>query len=214
MDILAACHVSQACMRLSHDYKCSEVHKPPCHTGAQWCSASWRWIPRTWLPSPPYLHNSISMIGNRIHTNTIIPKLCTWPVHAVQLPRLTELTRRTPLDLSAAFTAHIWLGASKADASLKTRLLSVACICALDQNTRIAHKWLQFLHELASQFGEDVIPALPELVPVCLKVNLTPPTRITPKFGDNKQFRLYNCVSVFWCFCTKRQSNFLSYIWY
>eukprot|EP00282_Hemiselmis_andersenii_P025462 CAMPEP_0172019104 /NCGR_PEP_ID=MMETSP1041-20130122/12460_1 /TAXON_ID=464988 /ORGANISM="Hemiselmis andersenii, Strain CCMP439" /LENGTH=251 /DNA_ID=CAMNT_0012674259 /DNA_START=311 /DNA_END=1063 /DNA_ORIENTATION=+ len=55
------------------------------------------------------------------------------------------------------------------DDRLKQRLFAIACKCASDQNSRIAHKWLQFIHELASQYGEDVVSSLQELLPVCIK---------------------------------------------
>ena len=92
---------------------------------------------------------------------------CPPPPSVPTLPASTH-SRHTSAHSSALCPSAI-ADSCTADERLKRQLLEVACKCASDQNSRIAHKWLQFTHELASQYGEDVVVALSELIPVCLK---------------------------------------------
>ena len=89
------------------------------------------------------------------------------PFYVPTLPASTH-SRHSSAHSSALCPSAI-ADSCTADERLKRKLLEVACKCASDQNSRIAHKWLQFTHELASQYGEDVVVALSELIPVCLK---------------------------------------------
>lgn len=51
---------------------------------------------------------------------------------------------------------------------LLTKLIKSSCNCASDPNSRIANRWLQFLAELVAQYGGDLTPEIPKMLPVCV----------------------------------------------